>query len=104
MHSYDLVNAFWHFFKNPKVGEIYNIGGGRKNAISVLEAINYVEEILNKQMIIKYEKKNRKGDHIWWISDFKKFQKDFALWSIKYDLKDIIEEICFLKSEHFLTN
>ncbi len=93
LHSYDLVNAFWHFFNNPKIGEVYNIGGGRKNSVSVLEAVNILENMTKKPMKISYDQVNRKGDHMWWISNFSKFKIDYPSWSIKYDLKDLIEEI-----------
>jgi len=93
IHSFDLVNAFWLFFKKPKIGQTYNIGGGRSNSISILEIVKYIENMIQKQMNISYEQDNRKGDHIWWITNFSKFKLDYPSFSIKYDLKDIIEEI-----------
>ena len=93
LHSHDLVNCFWEFFKKPKYGEVYNIGGGRYSNCSILEALELVENI--KKINIKKEivKKNRVGDHIWYISDTRKFRKDFPNWKQKYNTKRIIEEL-----------
>src|SRR3989338_1017174 len=68
IHSYDLVNAFYHFYQKPRSGEVYNIGGGRENSCSILEAIELCEEIVGKKMKTKYVAQNRSGDHIWYIS------------------------------------
>ena len=94
IHSYDLVNAFYHVYKNPKKGEVYNIGGGRHSNISMIEAIKKIEKILGKKAIIKYNKENRSGDHIWYISDITKFKRDYPRWEYKYTSDQIIEEIC----------
>ena len=93
LHSHDLVGCFWEFFKKPKYGEVYNIGGGRYSNCSILEALELVENI--KKINIKKEivKKNRVGDHIWYISDTRKFRKDFPNWKQKYNTKRIIEEL-----------
>ena len=93
LHSYDLVNCFWEFFKKPKYGEVYNMGGGRFSNCSILEALELVESI--KKIKIKKEiiKKNRVGDHIWYISNTKKFKKDFPNWKQKYNTRRIIEEL-----------
>src|SRR3989344_3261306 len=74
IHSYDVVNAFYHFYLNPKKGEVYNLGGSRYSNISVMEAIEKVEKILGKKAKVKYEPKNRIGEHIWYISDISKFK------------------------------
>jgi len=94
MHSYDLVNAFYHFYKNPRRGEVYNIGGSRYSNISILEAIEKVEKILGKRAIYDYDEKNRSGDHIWYISDVGKFKAHYPKWDFTYDCDSIIEEIC----------
>lgn len=69
IHSYDLVNAFYHFYQNPRIAEVYNIGGSRFSNCSMLEAIKIGEEIADKKLNWSYSKTNRIGDHIWWISD-----------------------------------
>jgi len=93
IHSYDLVNAFYHFTQNPRVGEVYNMGGGRNNSCSVLEAISLCEKISGKKMKYKYCDENRSGDHIWYISHLGKFQKHYPEWSQKYSLEGTLEEI-----------
>ena len=93
IHSYDLINAFYHFFKNPRRGEVYNIGGSRFNNVSMLEAIKITEKICGKEMNYEYVEKNRIGDHIWWISDISKFKSHFPQWDYKYSIENIIEQI-----------
>jgi len=93
IHSYDLVNAFYHFFKSPRVGEVYNIGGGRFSNCSMLEAIKICEEIAGKKLNYSYEETNRIGDHIWWISDNTKFKNHYPQWELQYDFKDILIQI-----------
>lgn len=93
IHSYDLVNAFLSFFQNPRVGEVYNMGGSRHSNCSVLEAIALCEEIAGKKMHWTYSETNRSGDHIWWISDVRKFQKHYPAWQYRYDLCITLGEI-----------
>lgn len=93
IHSYDLVNMFWHFYQNPREGEVYNVGGGRHSNCSILEAISICEELSGKRMNYTYSDKNRIGDHIWWISDVRKYKSHTPDWFYKYDLRKIIEEI-----------
>jgi CDP-paratose 2-epimerase len=93
IHSYDLVNMFWHFYQSPKSGEVYNAGGGRFANCSMLEAIAICEEITEKKMNYSYSDQNRIGDHIWWISDVKKFKDHFPQWHWKYDLKNTLVQI-----------
>jgi CDP-paratose 2-epimerase len=93
IHSYDLVNAFYHFYQNPRVAEVYNIGGSRFSNCSMLEAIALCEEITGKKMNWSYSETNRIGDHIWWISDVSKFQSHYPNWNFKYTVKDILAEI-----------
>lgn len=94
IHSFDLVNAFWHVYKNPRSGEIYNIGGSRHSNISMLEAVEKIEQILNKKAKIKYIDENRSGDHKWYISDVSKFKSHYPEWNYTYDNDKIIEELC----------
>lgn len=94
IHSYDLVNAFWHFYKKPRVAEVYNMGGGRHSNISMAEAIVKLEKITGKKANVKYLKTNRIGDHIWYISDVSKFKKHYPQWDFKYNIDDILREIC----------
>jgi CDP-paratose 2-epimerase len=93
IHSYDLVNAFWHYFQNPRPGEVYNIGGGRHSNCSILEAIEIVSDISGKDLNYTISDTNRIGDHIWWISDVRKFSSHYPDWNYQYDCKKIIAEI-----------
>ena len=94
IHSFDVVRAFKAFIAKPKIGgNVYNIGGGRKNSCSVLEAIDLIEQISNKKSKYKILPKNRIGDHMWWISDNSKFKKDFPSWKIKITLKKSLEQM-----------
>ena len=93
IHSQDLVNAFDHFYRAPRVAEVYNIGGGRFCNCSMLEAIALCEEIADKKLEWSYAETNRVGDHIWWISDIGKFSEHFPAWRLQYDLRAILEQI-----------
>lgn len=94
IHSYDLVNMFWHFYLNPKKGEVYNAGGGRENSLSVLEAISMISYISNrKYKNFTISETNRIGDHIWYITDYSKFKKDYPEWKITYPIEKILEEM-----------
>ena len=93
IHSFDLVNAFWHFFKNPRMGEVYNIGGGRYANCSMLEAIALCEELTGSSINWSYIDHNRIGDHIWWISDIRRFQSHYPDWKITYDIRATLAEI-----------
>lgn len=93
IHSYDLVNAFWCFFKRPRSGAVYNIGGSRHSNCSMLEAIQICEEISGKKLDWTYLEENRSGDHIWWISDVRRFKSDYPEWGYRYDLRAILDEI-----------
>jgi CDP-paratose 2-epimerase len=93
IHSYDLITAFWHFAQNPRPGMAYNMGGSRHSNCSVLEAVQLIEEICGKRLSYTVSDQARAGDHIWWISDVKKFKDDDPDWSDKYDLRAIVQEI-----------
>jgi CDP-paratose 2-epimerase len=93
IHSFDLVNMFWHYYQNPKAGEVYNAGGGRHSNCSMLEAINEIENISGKKLNYSISNSNRIGDHIWWISDVSKFKSHYPNWEYKYNLTDILEQI-----------
>lgn len=93
IHSWDLVNMFWHFYQNPRQGEVYNAGGGRFSNCSMAEAIKMCEQITGKPMNYRYSDVNRIGDHIWWISDVSKFQRHYPTWTWKYNIHDILQQI-----------
>lgn len=94
IHASDLISAFYEFYKKPRMGEVYNIGGSRHSNISMIEAIEKVEKILGKKAIITYMETPRMGDHIWYISDVSKFQRDYPSWDYSYDIESILTELC----------
>jgi CDP-paratose 2-epimerase len=93
IHSYDLVNMFWHFYQNPRNGEVYNAGGGRHANCSMLEAITLCEQISGNKMSYSYQETNRIGDHIWYVSDVRKFQSHYPAWTWKYDLEQTLQQM-----------
>ena len=95
IHSSDLINCFWEFYKKPTSGEIYNIGGGRFSNCSILEAIEIIEKELNIKIKKKFVKKSRVGDHIWYISNNKKFMKKYPKWKQKFNIRRIILDLIY---------
>ena len=93
IHSADLINCFWEFYKKPKKGEVYNIGGGFKNSCSILEAIDFVSKKLKCKMKLNFVKTPRRGDHLWWITDNSKFLKHYNNYKFNYNIKKTLEEI-----------
>ena len=101
INSIDVVAAIEQFIKKPKKGgNVYNLGGGRENSCSILEAINLIEKISDKKSKYKILNKNRKGDHIWWISDNSKFKKDYPNWRVKISLKKSLEQMIKFEYEN----
>ncbi len=93
IHSYDVARFIEEFFKNPRCGEVYNIGGGRENSTSILEAFERVANITGKPMNFKYLERNREGDHICYISDLSKMISHYPDWGITKPLQIVFEEI-----------
>ena len=101
IHSEDITNFVKFFFEKPKIAEVYNIGGGRKNSISILESIDLVEKITGKKMNFKYNNNERIGDHICYISDLQKIKKHYPHWEVKKDLNKIFEDLIIgIKSQN----
>lgn len=101
IHSSDFVNALFHFYQQPRVAEVYNIGGGRFSNCSMLEAIAMSEELVGKKLNWTYADTNRIGDHIWWISDMGKFRQHYPQWQPQYDVRDIIEQMVTSNGERW---
>jgi CDP-paratose 2-epimerase len=93
IHSHDVVRAIEEFAANPRPGEVYNLGGGRENSVSMLEAIAKIEQMSGKKLNWKYVDENRKGDHICYISNLAKFRSHFPKWSITIGLDEILRQI-----------
>jgi CDP-paratose 2-epimerase len=101
IHSLDLIKAFHEFFREPRVAEVYNIGGGRFSNASVLEAIRLSEEIAGEKIDWTYRDESRMGDHIWWIGDNGRFQSHYPEWKLEYDVRRILEEIHELNADRW---
>ena len=93
IHALDVARFIEQFFNYPRIAEVYNIGGGRQNSCSILEAFEIVEAISGKKMNFVYDEKNREGDHICYISDLSKMKKHYPSWDISKSLESINEEI-----------
>lgn len=93
IHSQDLVRAFDCFYQAPRPGEVYNIGGGRFSNCSVREAIDICERVTGKKIRTTYVETARAGDHLWWISDVRKFQAHYPQWELTHSIARIVEEI-----------
>jgi CDP-paratose 2-epimerase len=93
IHSSDLVRAFWEYYKKPIKNAVFNIGGGRYSNCSILEAIEYIEKKLQIRIKKKITIKPRIGDHQWYISDIKKFKKNYPNFNLKYNVSKILDEI-----------
>jgi CDP-paratose 2-epimerase len=93
IHSHDVISLFWEFAQNPKPGEVYNLGGGKQNAASLLECVDLIEQISGKRPVLTYSEQARIGDHICYYSNLQKIRKDFPNWKLTRNLEQITEEI-----------
>lgn len=93
LHADDVASAVAAFHSDPRPAAVYNLGGGRENSCSVLEAIEICERVSGARMEWSLEPKPRAGDHRWWISDLAEFRKDYPGWQIENDLETIVTEI-----------
>jgi len=93
IHSFDVANFMAAFYENPRVAEVYNIGGGRNNSCSILEAFDRIAQLSGKKMNYEYLDKNREGDHICYISDLSKMISHYPRWGITKSLDDIFNEV-----------
>jgi CDP-paratose 2-epimerase len=100
IHSYDVVRAFEEFARNPRPGEVYNLGGGRANSISMLEAIARIEGLTGLKINWKYSEEARKGDHICYITNLAKLKNHYPGWSVTRSLDAILEEMLAAEREH----
>jgi len=93
IHSYDVARFIEEFIKAPRVAEVYNLGGGKANTTSILEAFRSIENISGKAMRYKYDNNHRSGDHICYYSDLRKMKTHYPGWEITKDLQTTFEEI-----------
>jgi CDP-paratose 2-epimerase len=102
IHSFDVVRAFEEFARNPRPGEVYNLGGGRVNSLSMLEAIARIESLTGKKINWTYSEQARKGDHICYISDSTKLKSHYPAWSVTRSLDSMLEEMVVAERGHSL--
>jgi CDP-paratose 2-epimerase len=100
IHSADVIAAFEAFRDDPRPGEVYNLGGGRANSVSVLECLGMLEQHLGRGVRWRYQERNRVGDHICYISDLRKMRAHFPGWSIRHSLSQILDEMVAVELEH----
>jgi CDP-paratose 2-epimerase len=93
IHAFDVARFMHAFFEDPRSGEVYNIGGGRQNSVSILEAFDEIASLSGKTMNYEYLDKNREGDHICYVSDLSKMRRHYPGWDITKSLDDIFVEI-----------
>jgi CDP-paratose 2-epimerase len=100
IHSVDVIAAFDAFAADPRPGEVYNLGGGRQNSISILEAFDWLEARLGRPVRWRYQDTARKGDHICYVSDLGKLKRHYPTWGITRDVPAILEELLTAEKEH----
>ena len=93
IHAHDVARLIEAFIAAPRCGEVYNLGGGRANSCSILEAFDRVEQLSGRKMAWSYVEANREGDHICYISDLAKIQAHYPHWRLDKSLDDIFTEI-----------
>ena len=92
IHSRDVASLFLHFYRKPRCGEVYNLGGGRANSLSILETLDALAA-LGHRLAYEYQDENRRGDHICYITDLGKVRSHFPEWKLEYGLPRILSEI-----------
>jgi len=98
IHSLDVVRAIEEFARAPRPGEVYNLGGGRANSISVLEAVARIEDLTGQKVSWRYLEEARRGDHICYISNLRKFQTHYPNWQVSVDLDEILKQMIAVHS------
>jgi CDP-paratose 2-epimerase len=93
IHSLDVARFIELYIERPRPGEVYNIGGGRENSCSILEAFELAREVTGRKSAWEYEDRNREGDHICYISDLSKARAHYPEWSLTKSLADIFDEL-----------
>lgn len=93
LHSYDVARLIEAIYENPRCGAVYNVGGGRANSCSILEALEIVTQLTGKKMNVEYQDGHREGDHLCYITNLRKVQKDYPRWTVTKTLDAIVKEI-----------
>jgi CDP-paratose 2-epimerase len=100
IHAKDVAHFMWEFFANPRIAEVYNLGGGRENSCSILEAFALTREISGREQSYLILEANRVGDHICYYSDLRKIKAHYPNWQITISLRSIIDEIVEGRKQH----
>ena len=93
IHSVDVANLMFEFYQHPRVAEVYNLGGGKGNACSIIEAFEMAQQATGRKMKWVYVEENRSGDHICYYSDLRKIQSHYPAWKLTKSLPTIFSEI-----------
>lgn len=93
IHSWDVINAFWSFYQAPRPGEVYNLGGGKQNAASLIECVDLIKKVAGSKPELTYSETNRIGDHICYYSDLSKLRSHYPEWDLTFSLEAIVTEI-----------
>ena len=93
VHSLDVCTAIMAFADEPRTAAVYNLGGGRPNSISMLEAIARLEELYGRKLDAEYLDEPRRGDHVCYITDLRRFRRDYPGWELSYSLEDILGDL-----------
>ena len=93
IHSEDVARFMFEFYQTPRRGEVYNLGGGKENSCSILEAFEMAQAVTGRKQIYTYVDQARAGDHICYYSDLRKMRAHFPKWELQYSLKDIFQQI-----------
>lgn len=99
IHSHDVVEALWQFAQSPRPGAVYNIGGGKENAASLLECVDKVHAATGKRPVLTLTDDARVGDHICYYTDLSKLRRDYPEWKQRYSLDRILEEMIAVMSD-----
>jgi CDP-paratose 2-epimerase len=93
IHSFDVITAMDAFVESPRPGEVYNIGGGKENSMSVKEVMQELTSLTGKPFKSRYEPVNRIGDHICYYTDMSKFRSHYPTWNVTRDIRSVMREM-----------
>ncbi len=99
IHSFDVCSFFEAFYNAPRIAAVYNLGGGRANSVSMMEAIARFEGLIGKKLKVEYLEQNRVGDHICYISDLSRIHADYPNWRQQYTIERVFEELSAVGKE-----
>lgn len=104
IHSADVFQAIWLFHKAPRIGAVYNLGGGRGSNVSMLEAIGKCQMIAGRSLAWELKDQGRRGDHHWWVSALSEFRVHYPDFELQHDIDDVLHEIFEVNAERWLAS